>query len=53
MARLLLVLTLIVVGGLFIYRLSGHLEYVADSYDTDNVMKMIENLEAPAAGGDR
>ena len=52
MARLLFVLTLMLVGGFFIYRLSDHLEDVADSYDADNVMEMIESLEAPAAGGD-
>jgi len=53
MARLLLILALMIVGGLFIYKLSDHLEYVAESYDADNVMEMIENLEAPAAGGEQ
>ena len=51
MARLILLIALIIMGGILIYNISGHMEYVAKSYDTDNVMEMIENLEAPAAGG--
>ena len=50
MARLLFIVALLVVGGMFLYNLSGHMETVAQNYDTDKVMEMIENLEAPAAG---
>lgn len=51
MARLLFIFALLVVGGLFVYNLSGHMEHVAHNYNSDNVMDMIENMEAPAAGG--
>ena len=50
MVRLLLILALFIVGGLFFNNLSRHLDHVASSYDTDQVLQMIENLEAPAAG---
>lgn len=52
MARLILLIAIVVLGGFLVYNLSSHMDYVAKSYDTDNVMEMIENMEAPAAGGD-
>lgn len=51
MAKLFFVLALLFACGLFVYKLSGQMDHVASSYDTDNVMKIIENMEAPAAGG--
>ena len=50
MARSLLLVMIIILTVLFALSFGNNFQRVSKSYDTDNVMEMIENLEAPAAG---
>lgn len=51
-ARLLIVLSLLAVGAWYVYDTCCRMEQIAsNTYNSDQVMEMLENLEAPAAGG--
>lgn len=52
MARLLIILSLFAVGAWYVYDTCCRMDQIAsNSYSSDRVMEMIENMEAPAAGG--
>jgi hypothetical protein len=47
-----IVLALLIVGGLFVFKLDRHIEHVVNNYSSDKIYKIIGNMEAPAAAGD-
>ena len=51
MVRFIFLLALLIAGGLFLHNLSGHMDQVANNYNTDNIDELLQNMEAPAAGG--
>ena len=53
MLRLVLILTIGILSSLLGWGLLSEIDDVTKSSVTDNVMKLIENMEAPASGGNR
>ena len=50
MARSLLLVMVIILTILFAFSFGNNFQRVSESYEVDDVMEMIDNLEAPAAG---
>lgn len=53
MLRLVLVIAIGIFSSCLGYSLLGDIDHVTKSSVTDSVMELIENMEAPAAGGNR